>query len=57
MKKIDEVINNILIELDRKLVKHQQSYYHYHNEEDKLAKNIHIKMCELCERIRSKMKE
>lgn len=57
MKKIDEVINNILVELDSEQAKYQQLYYNFHNKEDEMAKFIHKKMVALCEKIRRKVKE
>lgn len=57
MKKIDEVINNILVELDSEQAKYQQLYYNFHNKEDETAKFIHKKMVALCEKIRRKVKE
>ena len=53
--KFDEVISRILVELDVEQAEYQKLYRKVNGRTDTLAKHIHQRMVDLCERIRQEL--
>lgn len=56
MKKVDEVIAEILVELDNHHATYQRHYRHYYGEEDEKAKSIYRMKVDLCETILQRLR-
>lgn len=56
MKRVEEVIAEILVELDKCQSEYQRHYYRYYGEVDKTSKHIHQGKVEVCETILKKLR-